>query len=452
MGYSNKDKYEIFVERTKNTYPEIWANYEDLLKNEKLSVQELKKINFQKRCEILVYAYENSPFYKRLYDEHNFNPYNVKNEADWNEVPCITKDMVREFSNEIQIPGEIEKFGRANNTGGSTGKPLKLFNDKRDAVPSVYWRYRGWWLKNKQGGGQKYSIGQNEAIIYRPLPDTKNAVTDPKAYEPMQMCQLNAREMTTENIEMFISKMKEIKPVFLRGYAGAVYEFANICQKRGISFTGIQGVEVVSTPTTLAMRQTMQKVFGCKVYDTYASNESLLIAAECDCSSDLHYLHVFSDIKHIDILDDENNILPVGQEGRVAITSFNNRVFPFIKYILGDKTKYLNVKCDCGLPFPVIAPIKGRESDYLFTENGEKVFGLNAAFDDYPDYVEGYQFVQHKDLTVTLKIVPRSGVSDKKINEIFIKIQSFYPSVRFNLEIVDTIPHDAGKIRFIVRE
>ena len=155
MGYSNKDKYEIFVERTKNNYPEIWANYEDLLKNEKLSVQELKKINFQKRCEILVYAYENSPFYKRLYDEHNFNPYNVKNEADWNEVPCITKDMVREFSNEIQIPAEIEKIGRANNTGGSTGKPLKLFNDKRDAVHSVYWRDRGWWLKNKRGGVQK---------------------------------------------------------------------------------------------------------------------------------------------------------------------------------------------------------------------------------------------------------------------------------------------------------
>lgn len=66
--------------------------------------------------------------------------------------------------------------------------------------------------------------------------------------------------------------------------------------------------------------------------------------------------------------------------------------------------------------------------------------------------MEGYQFVQHKDLTVTLKIVPRSGVSDKKINEIFIKIQSVYPSVRFNLEIVETIPHDAGKIRFIVRE
>ena len=457
MDCSEEEKERIFIERTKKNYPAIWAYYEELLKNERLSERALQEFNFKRRKEILVYAYEHSSFYKSLYDSAGLDPYAVQTEADWDKVPVVTKDMVRENFEKIKVPGEIEKFGRANNTGGSTGKPLKVFNDRRDAVPCVYWRYRGWWQRKiSRGGVQTYSgnIGQNEAVIYRPLPDTKNAVTEPKTYEPMQMCQLNAREMSEENVDRFISQMKKIRPKYVRGYAGAVYEFACICERRGISFSGVSGVEVVSTPTTLSMRRTMEKVFGCKVYDTYASNESLLIAAECACSTKTHHLHVFSDIKHIDILDDGNRIVPKGTEGRVAITSFNNRVFPFVKYLLGDRTRYLEEKCACGLPFPVIAPIQGRENDYLVGNDGTKidVAVFSTVFDDYPDFVVGFQFIQHKDLTVTLRIAPRKDVSKEKIQEIFGCIQSVYPSVKMTLEIVDAIPHDGGKIRFIMHE
>lgn len=454
MQYTNEQRQEIFEERTKKDYPQIWAYYEELLENEALSKEELDALNFRRRKEIAVYAYERSPFYRTLYDKNGFDPHSLETEADWDSVPVVTKDMVRDFSDQIQVPGEIEKWGRANNTGGSTGKPLKVFNDKRDAVPAVYWRYRGWWQNGVRGGVRKYSlnIGQNEAIIYRPLPDTVNAVTNPKAYEPMEMCQLNAREMTVGGVDTFIADMRRIKPVYVRGYAGAVYEFAVICQKRGISFEGVRGVEVTSTPTTLAMRRTMEDVFGCKVYDTYASNESLLIAAECGHSTDVHHLHVFSDIKHIDIVDENMRIAHAGVEGSVCITSFNNRVFPFVKYLLGDRTRFINGQCECGLSFPIIAPVRGRESDYLLTKTGRKVFGQSNVFDDYPDFVEGFQFVQHKDLSVTLKVVPKSGARNKEVQEIFRHIQGLYKDVDMRLEIVDAIPHDAGKMRFIVRE
>ena len=104
------------------------------------------------------------------------------------------------------------------------------------------------------------------------------------------------------------------------------------------------------------------------------------------------------------------------------------------------------------MPFPIIAPVRGRESDYLLTKTGRKVFGQSNVFDDYPDFVEGFQFVQHKDLSVTLKVVPKSGAGNKRVQEIFRHIQGLYKDVDMRLEIVDAIPHDAGKMRFIVRE
>lgn len=456
MFYTKREKERIFIDRTKRTYPEIWRYYEDLIHNESLSADELRALNFKRRCEILHFAYRNSPFYKKFYDQNHFNPADVKTESDWDVVPVITKQMIREHSEDLKVPGEIDKYGRSNNTGGSTGIPLKLFNDKRDAVPSVYWRYRGWWMHRKPGelSSPKSILGQNEAKIYRPLPNTKNAITLPNTYKPMEMVQLDAQKMDEGKMLDFVNQMKRIKPVYLQGYAGAVYEFANFCKVKRVSFTGLTGVEVVSTPTNLLMRKTMEEVFNCKVFDTYASNESLLIAAECPYSTDEHYLHVFSDIKHIDILDENNKMVPVGTEGVVAITCFNNRVFPFVKYLLGDRTHYIETKCDCGLSFPVIARIQGRESSYLITKDNSKVLGCSAFFDDYPDLVMAFQFVQHRDLSVTLKVVPNKNVEEKEIvNKILIRLQNMYSGrIDFNLKLVNSIPHDGGKIRYIIHE
>lgn len=34
------------------------------------------------------------------------------------------------------------------------------------------------------------------------------------------------------------------------------------------------------------------------------------------------------------------------------------------------------------MPFPIIAPVRGRESDYLLTKTGRKVFGQSAVYKD----------------------------------------------------------------------
>jgi phenylacetate-CoA ligase len=50
----------------------------------------------------------------------------------------------------------------------------------------------------------------------------------------------------------------------------------------------------------------------------------------------------------VEILDDENNVLPYGQEGRIVISLFN-KAHPFIRYdigdigILGEKAHYKNL-------------------------------------------------------------------------------------------------------------
>ena len=43
---------------------------------------------------ILTFAYENTEFYKKLYDDAGMNPQDIKTEKDWNAVPVVTKQMI----------------------------------------------------------------------------------------------------------------------------------------------------------------------------------------------------------------------------------------------------------------------------------------------------------------------------------------------------------------------
>ena len=46
-------------------------------------------------------------------------------------MPVVTKQMIAEHSREIEVRNDVEKYGFVANTGGSTGKPLRVFRDKR---------------------------------------------------------------------------------------------------------------------------------------------------------------------------------------------------------------------------------------------------------------------------------------------------------------------------------
>ncbi len=50
------------------------------------------------------------------------------------------------------------------------------------------------------------------------------------------------------------------------------------------------------------------------------------IAGECAEQSGMH---VFWDVRRVEILDDDDRPVPDGQEGNVVVTDLTNRVFPW---------------------------------------------------------------------------------------------------------------------------
>lgn len=461
MSLTPKEKNKIFIERTQDLWPENWKKYLELIKHETYSIEELARYNFKRRVEILKFAYENTTFYKNLYDNAGLDPRDIKTEDDWSRVPIVTKQMVADFSRDFEVKGAVEKFGFAAHTGGSTGKPLRVFRDKRHFWQAPWWRFYGWHL-GRPCGNPDTEIpiwGLDEASIdrsyYRSTEESLRAREI--SFWPKKFINLSPYAEFQNGVDAFVKELKQSPLAKMYVYAGGLDMFVDYCLEHGIRFDNIAFIDSVASPLTPMIREKASQVFDCKVFDFYGSNEMGPMAIECHKSGPDHHLHVLSDLFSIELVDDSGCLVGDGETGNTIVTCFDNRVFPFVRYNHGDRTRWINKPCDCGLPFPCIAPVRGRSSEYLSTIDGLHLdgVGFNEAFDFYPEAAIAFQFRQKENGKVTLRVVPNTKYRDSmsEIEIVMRKLnEDFRDKIEFSLECVDTIEYDGGKIRYIVHE
>jgi phenylacetate-CoA ligase len=112
--------------------------------------EELRKLQEKKLRRILIYAYENAPFYKELYDKEKVDVYKIRTIEDYQKyVPTVIKEDLRKYRERtgdlfcgiLCLPlkpssfnyGEMNPFiGRLFHSTGTTGDPTWQFYTKKD--------------------------------------------------------------------------------------------------------------------------------------------------------------------------------------------------------------------------------------------------------------------------------------------------------------------------------
>jgi phenylacetate-CoA ligase len=101
--------------------------------------------------------------------------------------------------------------------------------------------------------------------------------------------------------------------------------------------------------------------------------------------------------------------------------------------------------------------VRGRVSDIIRLPDGSCVSGefLTTIFDDQPELVRQFQVHQRADLSILVNIVPGRASAAPVVC-----IQKAQAAVRaltrdtvpVTVELVEAIPHDRGKLRFIISD
>jgi len=117
-----------------------WNPILETLPREKIQALQLKKFR-----RILEWAYHNSPFYRKLYQDAGLEPRDIKTFDDIQKVPKIEKSMMREVQQREPFPyGDMltvprEQVTAFRQTSGTTGTPV---------YQACTWQDWEWWAES----------------------------------------------------------------------------------------------------------------------------------------------------------------------------------------------------------------------------------------------------------------------------------------------------------------
>ena len=424
-------------------------NLETLNKTQWLPLSEIERFQYQRLQRLLTYAYENIPYYHTVFKTRGLHPTDIKNSADLQKLPILTKDIIRKQLSEL-IPKNSQKnkiFPTA--TGGSTGEPMKFFIDDNWNAWNMAAAYRQWsWAGYSVGDKLIYLWSSPKDISFQK--ELKNKFLN-TFHRTMY---LNALQLTEETMDSYIEIIKKFKPRVVNAYASAIYLLAQYMQKKGI--TGV-GPKVILTSCEMLFpfqRELIEKTFGCSVYDYYSGRDTTFHAAEC---SQHNGYHMTIENAVVEFLKQNEPVSP-GETGKLIITDLENYAMPFIRYEIGDLGQMSDERCPCGRNLPLLKEIAGRIRDVIVTNEGKYLTGafISTLFYDDNGLTKGikqYQFIQKTKEHAILKIVKAEDFSEGELNKILDKIHEQCGEMKIDVEFVDSIlPTRSGKYRPILSE
>jgi phenylacetate-CoA ligase len=335
----------------------------ELEKSQWYNREKLEEFQQKKLLALLRHAYENVPYYHRIFNEFGIVNDGTRDLSKFDQIPILTREIMRRHHKGLISKDYKTRKWYYNSTGGSTGEPTRFIQDdiygKWTSVTKNY--YYQDMLDIDEMNVKKVILWGSERDLFKGSIGLKAKVTNLLTNTIF----LNGFIMTEEDMERYIKIINAYKPDLIRGYAGLLYELCRYAERkdRTIHTPKI----VISAAETLSdvMREKIEAVFGTKLYDYYGTRETA-IAGECRYG----LMHMFIFNNYVELLDNNNKPVSEGEEGRIIVTNLHNYSMPFIRYEIGDMAVLGPEKCKCGSPLPTLKKVTGRITDHFVKEDG----------------------------------------------------------------------------------
>ena len=382
--------------------------FHEFLRLERARPQDFRQFQERRLESILEHAAVAVPFYRERVAERR---------PALRDFPILTKADVRaSFSDLMTEELRLEYTGAkrkaayswiAVKTGGSTGVPTTVIHDRE-------YRDRG-------RAGRLYSrslcgfpLGTPYFRLWGSMQEINQARTSWKDRAQAYLADeiwLNAFRMEERDILRHISTINSTAPEHMMAYVDAAVELARFAQDRHMNMKPLRGIMSCAGTLTPSARTALQDAFQAQIHNQYGSRDCGGIACECDQGG----LHVYGNNLILEVVDDRGDPAPADRSGRLLVTLLGNRLFPLIRYEIGDVGVMDNRDCECGRPFPLLARVEGRTIEFLRSTKGGYVSPVYIrhliGVVHNPGVVRRFQLVQRSATEFTLKLELEMGAS-----------------------------------------
>lgn len=363
-------------------------------------------------------AYNNSPFYQKLYDEHGLNIDSIKDTRDANILPAITKEDVKKNVESIWIGNRFLK--KKGYTSGTSGSPLVVYRNFNSIIQEEAYIWR-----------QRINFGHRYGMKAVSLRGDLNR-DQFKSFDPFSnTLYLSSFMLSKHNAEKYYEVLRKFNPNAIYAYPSSVEILANFLVNNNRSLH-IPFIFTSSETLYDFQREKIEKAFNARVVDWYGNAERT-IALEENQNGTYSELPLYSFNEYF--------------ADYTLSTGFINTDFPLIKYRVDDILEIDNRQSG------IVRKIIGRSDDVVFLSDGTQIGRLGGVFKGINE-IQYAQIIQNEIINLSVNIVPGGGFNnsviervDKNIrlrvgNEIDIKYQIIKED--------DLIKTKRGKYRLVI--
>jgi phenylacetate-CoA ligase len=328
------------------------------------TVQSMDSVSFDRNIKKL--RDENFEFH--LYNNRHYREFvGGRKINEWADIPTLTKRLIQLKPGKRLSDGYSINNVYLNSTSGSTGQPFYFAKDK--FAHAMTWavimdRY------SRHGLDLNHSL---QARFFGIPYTTKGFIKEKIKDRLSNRVRFPVFDLSDKVLEKYLNVFAKRSFEYLNGYSSSLLLFAKYISKQGLVLKSICPTLKICITTseicTTGDRAIMEKAFGVKVVNEYGAAELDLIAFE-DASFDWI---MTNENLYFEVVDDENNPVGDGIEGRLLVTSLYNKAMPFIRYDLGDIVKISGRRKGNN---QILASLIGRTNDIAILPSGKKSPGL----------------------------------------------------------------------------
>lgn len=391
-------------------YKKYWNEEIETIDRKDLEVLQLERLK-----EIVKFSYENSPYYKRSFDEAGVKPEDIQQLSDLAKFPFINKQTERDTQGIGSFLGELvavpeEDVVFISTSTGSTGVPTMSPFTKQDFDEFQDTESRWFW-----------QIGMRPNDRYVHALNFSLYVGGPDVIGAQNLGALCIWGGTLPS-ERLLYILKTYQPTILWTSPSYAWQLGEKALKSGIDPKKDLSIKKIIVAGELggsidATRKAIEDLWGAELYDFYGLSDIFgACAAMCDAKDGLHICEDQILVETVDLHTGE--VLPAGSVGELVFTTLRKKVRPMIHFRTGDIGWIDNTPCSCGRTHGRIH-INGRKDD-MFIVSAVNVFpsDIEAVIRDIKDITGEYLIrIFEKDYTCKYSVEIEKSVDNSKADE-----------------------------------
>jgi len=419
--------------------------FRQLHKSQWWSHEQLGDLQIRRLRDMLRFAQEHVPFYRKRFAEYGVSWDQVQSVEDLKRFPILTKEDVRK--NRFELLADVKPKSELirQSTSGTTGSPLEVLMTRQ-----TYLTEKAWIQRHRTWGGYDNRFWRATFGGYKVVPIEQDKPPFWRFNYPWKQIHFSTFHMSENNLRHYVEALRSNNIRFLDGYPSTLHIMARYLVSVGQTIP-MRAVFTGAEPLYDLQRETIESAFSCKVFDYYGLTEKVISAGECDHHSGLHVSmeHVVVEI----LSPQDGRVGENGAVGELVGTSLVNTAMPLIRYRTGDIAYPSPQRCSCGRGLEMIGPVKTKVEDIVICADGRHISASNLTYPFKPIHsIDESQIVQESLTDVVVRIVRGPDYTDDDEKRLLDGLRErLGPATRIRAEYVDEIERTStGKFRFVV--